>query len=290
MQPKKIYKGIWLSVAKTKKPKGEGKMKKFMNVLLVVIVLAILVAACGPKAPASRLDAIKKAGKIVVGTSADYEPWEYKDENDKYVGIDMDIMREIGKRMGVEVEFQDLGFDALVTAVQEGKVDAAIAAMASTAERRKQIDFSIMYYAGDNVMLAAKDSKIAFTDPLKAADYKIGTQSGTIMQYWVENKLITPGLMKKENMFLYERNEQVALDLQAGRIDIAVMDMEPGKQFMSDPAFGFKQLWRGVMETEGQSIAIKQGETALKAELDKHLTDLLKEGFISKLLTQYGVQ
>jgi ABC-type amino acid transport substrate-binding protein len=110
------------------------------------------------------------------------------------------------------------------------------------------------------------------------------------MQYWVENKLITPGLMKKENMFLYERNEQVALDLQAGRIDIAVMDMEPGKQFMSDPAFGFKQLWRGVMETEGQSIAIKQGETALKTELDKHLTDLLKVGFISKLLTQYGVQ
>ena len=265
-------------------------MKKLMKVLLMVIVLAILAAACGPKAPVSRLDAIKKAGKIVVGTSADYEPWEFKDEKDNFVGIDMEIMREIGKRMGVEVEFQDLGFDALVTAVQEGKVDAAIAAMASTADRRKSIDFSVMYYTGDNVLLAAKDSKIAFTDPLKAAEYKIGTQSGTIMQYWVENNLITPGLMKKENMSLYERNEQVALDLQAGRIDIAVMDMEPGKQFMDDPAFGFKELWRGEMETEGQSIAIMQGETALKAELDKNITDMLNEGFIDKLLTQYGVK
>jgi polar amino acid transport system substrate-binding protein len=202
----------------------------------------------------------------------------------------MDIIREIGKRMGVQVEIQDLGFDALVTAVQEGKVDAAIAAMASTTERRKSVDFSIMYYAGDNVMLTAKDSTIAFTDPLKAAGYKIGTQTGTIMQYWVEKNLITPGLMKKENMLLYERNEQVALDLQAGRIDIAIMDVEPGKVFMTDPAFGFKQVWRGVMETEGQSIAIKLGETALKAELDKNLTAMLKEGFISKLLTQYGVQ
>ena len=64
-------------------------------------------------------------------------PGNIKDENGNFVGIDMDIMREIGKRMGVEVEFQDLGFDALVTAVQEGKVDAAIAAMASTAERRQ---------------------------------------------------------------------------------------------------------------------------------------------------------
>jgi len=265
-------------------------MKKLLKVMLVVMVVSLLAVACGPKAPASRLDAIKKAGKIVVGTSADYEPWEFKDENDAFVGIDMEIMREIGKRMGVEVEFQDLGFDALVTAVQEGKVDAAIAAMASTAERRQQIDFSVMYYAGDNVMLAAKDSKISFTDPLEAAKYKIGTQSGTIMQYWVENNLITPGLMVKENMSLYERNEQVALDLQAGRIDIGVMDVEPGKQFMADPAFGFKELWRGVMESEGQSIAIMKGETALKAELDKHLTDLLKEGFIDKLLAKYGVE
>ncbi len=265
-------------------------MKKLLKVMLLVMVIALLAVACGPKEPASRMDAIKKAGKIVVGTSADYEPWEYKDENDAFVGIDMEIMREIGKRMGVEVEFQDLGFDALVTAVQEGKVDAAIAAMASTAERREQIDFSVMYYAGDNIILKAKGSDIAFTDPLEAAKYTIGTQSGTIMQYWVENNLITPGLMDKEKMSLYERNEQVALDLQAGRIELGIMDVEPGKQYMSDPAFGFEEVWRGVMESEGQSIAIMKGETALKTELDKHITDLLNEGFIDKLLTQYGVE
>jgi polar amino acid transport system substrate-binding protein len=265
-------------------------MKKLIKLLLTVVVLTLVVSACGPKAPASRYDAIMDAGKIVVGTSADYEPWEYKDADDNFVGIDMEIMREIGKRMGVEVEFQDLGFDALVTAVQEGKVDAAIAAMASTAERRESVDFSIMYYAGDNIMLAAPDSDIAFTDPLAAADYKLGTQSGTIMQYWIENNLIDPGLMGTENMALYERNEQVALDLQAGRIDIALMDLEPGKQFMADPAFGFKEIWRGVMETEGQSIAIMQGEDALKAELDKHITDLLNEGFMDALFVEYGVE
>jgi polar amino acid transport system substrate-binding protein len=265
-------------------------MKKYIKVVLMVVIVVLLVAACAPAAPASRLDAIKKAGKIVVGTSADYEPWEYKDANGNFVGIDMEIMREIGKRMGVEVEFQDLGFDALVTAVQEGKVDAAIAAMASTTERRQSVDFSEMYYAGDNSMLVAKDSTISFLDPLKAAAYKIGTQSGTIMYTWVQRNLIDPGLMKPGNLFLYERNEQVALDLQAGRIDIAIMDEEPAKQFMKDPAFGFKEVWRGVMETEGQSIAIKKGETALKAELDKNLTAMINEGFISNLLTKYGVE
>jgi hypothetical protein len=68
------------------------------------------------------------------------------------------------------------------------------------------------------------------------------------------------------------------------------MDLEPAKQFMADPAFGFKEVWRGVMESEGQSIAIKQGETDLKAELDKHITDMLNEGFIEDLLDKYGVE
>jgi polar amino acid transport system substrate-binding protein len=265
-------------------------MKKIFKVVLLISVLLMALSACGPKAPANRLEAIKQAGKIVVGTSADYEPWEYKDDKDNFAGADMDIMREIAKRMGVEVEFQDLGFDALVTAVQEGKVDAAIAAMAATDERRQSVDFSMVYYAGDNVLLTTADSGIAFNDPLKIADYKVGTQSGTIMYYWLENNLITPGLMSKDKVSLYERNEQLALDLKAGRIDLALMDLEPGKQYMADPQFGFVEVWRGPMDPNGQAIAIMKGETDLKAELDKNIQAMLNEGFIRNVLDQYGIE
>ena len=265
-------------------------MKKQWIVVTILMVAVLLLSGCAKQAPANRLEAIQQAGKIVVGTSADYEPWEFKNEKDEFVGIDMEIMREIGKRMGVEVEFQDLGFDTLVAAVQTGNIDAAIAAMASTTERREQVDFSMAYYTGPNVMLVRADSDISFTDPLEAANYKIGTQSGTIMYYWVENNLINPGLMSADNVLLYERNEQVALDLQAGRIDIAIMDLEPGKQFVADPAYGFKEVWRGVMETEGQSIAIMKGEDELKAELDKHIQAMIDEGFVANLLAEYGVE
>jgi ABC-type amino acid transport substrate-binding protein len=110
------------------------------------------------------------------------------------------------------------------------------------------------------------------------------------MYYWVEDNLITPGLMSSDNVFLYERNEQVALDLQAGRIDIALMDLEPGKQFMADPAFGFVELWRGAMDPEGQALAIKKGEAELKAEIDKHLADMLAEGLIDQITESYGIE
>lgn len=265
-------------------------MKKQYLVLTILVIMVLSLAACGKKEPANKLEAIQQAGKIVVGTSADYEPWGYKNENDEFVGIDMDIIREIGKRMGVEVEIQDLGFDTLVAAVQTGNVDVAIAAMSADAERRQSVDFSIQYYAGPNVMLTTVDSDISFTDPLEAAKYKIGTQSGTVMYYWVDNNLIKPGLMSADNLFLYDRNEQVALDLQAGRIDIAIMDLEPGKQYIADTNYGFKELLREVMSTEGQAIAIQKGETALKAELDKHIQAMLDEGFIANLFTQYGVE
>ncbi|MCD6356274.1 MAG: amino acid ABC transporter substrate-binding protein [Anaerolineaceae bacterium] len=262
-------------------------MKKKIFVIFGILVLAL--AAC-KATPENRLAAIKQAGKIVVGTSADYEPWEYKDENDAFVGADMDIMREVAKRMGVEVEFQDLGFDALVTAVQEGKVDAAIAAMASTDERKEKVDFSIVYYAGDNVILTTADSGISFDDPMDAAAYKIGTQSGTIMYYWVEDNLVTPGKMDADNLFLYDRNEQVALDLKAGRIDLAIMDLEPGKQYMDDPDFGFVELWRGPMDPNGQAIAIMKGETELAEEINNALQAMLNEGLIRDILNQYGIE
>lgn len=265
-------------------------MKHIGKIVLIAGMILLALSACGQAEPANKLEAIQQAGKIVVGTSADYEPWEYKDANDEFVGIDMEIMREIASRMGVEVEFQDLGFDTLVAAVQEGKIDAAIAAMASTDDRKEKVDFSIVYYAGDNIILTSADSGIAFDDPLKAADYKIGTQSGTIMYYWVEDNLITPGLMDSENLSLYERNEQVALDLQAGRLDLAIMDLEPGKQFLADPEFGFVEVWRGPMDPNGQAIAIMKGEDALVAEINKHIEAMIDEGFIDNLLDSYGVE
>lgn len=291
-------------------------MRKSIRIFLACAILALMFTACATEAPPappadvepeeespqaepaeemptpepSELDRILEKGKIVVGTSADYEPWEYKDADDKFVGIDMEIMREVARRMGVEVEFQDLGFDALVTAVKEGKVDAAIAAMASTDERRQSVDFSLVYYTGDNIILTTADSRIAFSDPLETAQYKIGTQSGTIMYYWLEDNLITPGLMDKGNVFLYERNDQLALDLKAGRIDLAFMDLEPGKQYMADTGFGFVEVWRGPVDPNGQAIALQKGADELKAEIDKHLQDMLDEGFIQDLLDQFGVE
>jgi len=264
-------------------------MKKFLIILVPLALLAMILTGCADTEPANRLEAIQDAGKIVVGTSADYEPWEFKDADDNFAGIDMDLMLEIGNRMGVEVEFQDLGFDNLIAAVETGKIDCIIAAMGATDERKKKVDFSLEYYAGKNAMVVLSDSGISIgADGLDAADYKIGTQSGTLMAYWVEENLIEPGLMDADNLLLYERAEQVFLDLQAGRIDIGISDLEPAEQFLSTEA-NAEVVWTGAMDPNGQAIAIMKGESELKAELDKHIQDILDEGWFDQVLTTYGV-
>jgi polar amino acid transport system substrate-binding protein len=274
---------------KPKQQKGEEKMKKFYSILIPLALVALLLAGCAEKEPANRLEAIKDAGKIVVGTSADYEPWEYKDEADNFVGIDMEIMREIGDRMGVEVEFQDMAFDTLVAAVETGKIDCVIAAMGATDERKQKVDFSVTYYAGMNAMVAMKDAGITIgEDGLDAANYKLGTQSGTLMAYWIEENLIDPGLMDEADVLLYERAEQVFLDLQAGRIDIGISDLEPAKVFLGTES-NAEIVWTGAMDPAGQAIAIMKGESELKAEIDKQINDMLDDGFIQQILDEYDV-
>jgi polar amino acid transport system substrate-binding protein len=263
-------------------------MKNIAKVAILLLVVALLLSACGQKAPQNKLDEIKAKGKIIVGTSADYAPFEYKDANDNFVGFDMDLIREIGKRMGVQVEIQDMAFDTLLAAVEQGKVDVVIASMAPTEERLQKVDFSETYHYQKNSFLVAPDSTITLSSPDDAAKYKIGVQTGTTLDNWVTDNLVNTGKMPADNVSRYERADQSILDLQAGRIDLVLTDAGPAKEYEKQGQAKIA-LTAKLFDT-GENIALKKGETALKAELDKIITQLINEGFIDKLAKQYGLE
>lgn len=262
-------------------------MKKNIKIIFMLSIIAALLAACAPKKsePANLLEEVQTRGKLIVGTSADYPPFEYIDEEGNFTGYDMDLIREIGKRMGVEVEIQDLGFDALIAAVQGRKVDCAIAAMAATEERKQSVDFTISYNAQKQSFVVASDSDITIDKPTDVAKYKIGVQSGTTLDTWIVDNLITPGLMPEENLSRYERTDQIALDLKAGRIDVAFLDAGPAKDLQEN--MGVKVIYTDFIAETGQAIALPKGETELKDAMDKIITDLIDEGFIDQLHDKY---
>jgi polar amino acid transport system substrate-binding protein len=255
--------------------------------LIVVLVLSLVLASCGGGAPANQLEAIKKAGKLVVATSADYPPYESKDEAGNFVGFDMDLIREVAKRLGVTAEIQDMGFDTLITGVQEGKVDAVIAAMQGTPARDEQVDFSTPYNWQKDAFIVAGDSPIVMTKPEDAAGLKIGVQTGTVQETWVRDHLMPLGTTE-DQISTYERVDQGALDVANGRIDVLFINAAPAAELAAKEGLKLALITSDTVAA-GQAIAIKNGETALKAEIDKILAAMVADGTIQKLKDQYGL-
>jgi len=253
---------------------------------VLVVLIAGLLAGCAGQKTESVLDKIKADGKVVVGTSADYEPYEFVDESGKFTGFDIELITEIAKRMGVELEWTDMPFDSLIAAVQEGKIDMSISCFNYTEERDAQVDFSDAYYTSEDAFLVAEVFASAIADPLEVAQYKIGVQSGTVQDDWVTTELVDTGLMPESNLSRYERVDQAALDLQSGRIDVLVADSVPAKAIMQQQA-GLKIVYEGMLYTGPINIVLPNGDAALQAEINRIIKELQGEGFIDALALKY---
>ena len=118
-------------------------------------------------------------------------------------------------------------FDTLIASVQEGKIDAVIAAMQATAERDEQVDFTIPYRMTKDAFVGAGDTDIVIEKAEDAAGKSIGVQTGTVQERWIQEKLVDAGLTAADQVFSYERADQAALDVANGRIELLLMDAEP---------------------------------------------------------------
>ena len=261
-------------------------MKKSLIFLVLVVLTAALIAGCAGQKAESVLDKIKTSGKVVVGTSADYAPYEFVDDAGKITGFDVELMEEIAKRMGVELVWTDMPFDSLIAAVQEGKIDMSISCFNYSEERDAQVDFSDAYYTSEDAFLVTEAFTGTITDPLQVAQYKIGVQSGTVQDDWVTTELIDAGLMPESNLSRYERVDQAALDLQSGRIDVLVADSVPAKAIIQQTG-SLKIIYDGMLYTGPINIVLPEGDTALREEINKIIKELQGEGFIDALAVKY---
>jgi len=261
-------------------------MKKVYVVMIVLFSLAGTLAGCAKQEADSVLDKIQETGTVVVGTSADYPPYEYVDESGTYAGFDIELMTEIAKRMDVDIDWTDMPFDSLIAAVQEGKIDMSISCFNYSEERDTKVDFSDPYYTSEDAFLVVEDFAGIITNPEDVANFKIGVQSGTVQDEWVTTELIDAGLMEEANLSRYERVDQAALDLQAGRIDVLVADSVPAQSLMAQFG-GFKIVYEDMLYTGPINIVLPEGDTALQDEINGIINNLQEEGFIDSLAVKY---
>lgn len=161
-------------------------MKKLIAILLAALILTLCLFGLAE----SRLDAIKAAGKLVVGTSPDYAPYEFLDAQGKPVGADITFAQYIADAWGVELVVESYNFDALLVAIAAGKVDIALAGMDPKPDRLSSMGFSDIYYNETNqIILIHKDNADTLKTLEDFAGKKVAAQNGTLQQTLVTEQL-----------------------------------------------------------------------------------------------------
>lgn len=233
--------------------------------------------------PADDLARIKKAGKLLVGTSLDNPPFSSYDEKYAPTGFDIALMSDLSAELGVKPEFNDFAFEGLLSALKLGQVDAAIGAISMTTERMAEVDFTNPYYAGQDGWLAAKASKLAVKTPKDLTKQRIGVQLGSVYETFLREALVDPALMPRENLMTYLRPEEAVRDLSNGNLDVVVLDLEPAKEYVAQ---GNVMLVGQGLFPQVYSIAVRKGSSLLP-ELNKALLKLQTTGAVADRALEY---
>ena len=153
-----------------------------------------------------------------MGVSADFPPFEsYADDAVTFVGFDIDLMQEICNRLGMELQIKDMNFDAIVTAVQTGKLDVGVSGITITDERKESVAFSDPYFVASQSILVQKDSPITSYEDLVNGDYTAGVQLGTTGDIMASEKI-------SGRVSQYEKYGDALAALLAGKNDCMVLD------------------------------------------------------------------
>lgn len=248
--------------------------------LMAMVMMVMMVAGCGggEKKPA---DKAAEAPKVLrVGTEPTFAPFEFQKEGSKdFDGFDMDLIRAIGKQLNMKVEIQNMGFDALIPAINAGNIDAAIAGMSITPDRQKAVDMSDPYYTSGLVVVVNKDNEAVKS--VKDLDNKgIAAQIGTT---GAERAAKVPGAKVKN----FNTNSEVFLELKNKGVDAVIIDKPVAEYYLAQG--GGKETAKIVgetMEAESYGISLKKN-SPLTAKINKALLDLKKNGEYDKLYEKW---
>jgi polar amino acid transport system substrate-binding protein len=254
--------------------------KKWLVLGAVLFLTLALLAGCG-KEEGGQADGEKKAG-WVVGTSADYEPFEFVDEKGEYVGFDMELVKEVAKRMDMDLKIEDMEFGSLLASLEKGRIDAIIAAMSADDERRKQADFTIPYHESAQGVLVKNDSGIEINELDDLLPYTIAVQTGTTLDEWATAK-IAAGELEESKVFRYSDANAAAMDVEIGRVETFFLDLPPARAYAKEYD-KLELVFEGKLpDAEGQCIAIPKGSEEMAKRLNAIITELKEEGFIEEL-------
>ena len=216
-------------------------------------------------------------GKLIMSTNAAFPPYEMTTDSGEFEGIDIETAQAIADKLGLELQIDDMDFDAALLAVQQGKSDMVMAGVTVTDERQNVMDFTDSYATGIQSIIVKGDSDIASVDDL--AGKKIGTQRGTTGYLYCSDDF------GDENVVAYDDGLTAVQMLNNGQVDCVVIDNAPAKEFIAANP-GLKLLDTAYVE-ESYAIGVGKGNTELKDAINTALEELKADGTLQAIVDKY---
>jgi ABC-type amino acid transport substrate-binding protein len=265
-----------------------GIVKKLIA-FVAVSTIAISMVGCGSNAKkesassnTSTLEAIKSKGKLVIGTSADYPPYEFHQDvngKDEIVGFDIEIAKQFAKDLGVELEIKDMAFDGLLVALQSDKVDMVFAGMTPTDERKQNVDFSDIYYTATHRFILRSGDETSITKMEDLKGKKIGVQKGSIQEGIAKDNF------NADDIKSLDKVTDLVLDLKNNKVDAVLAELPVAQiNVQKNQGIAIADKLEVKDPDGGCAIAMKKGSSDLQAEVNKTLKTLKDEKKIDQFV------
>jgi len=223
----------------------------------------------------------KEWKNIRIAVEGAFPPFNYVGADNQIGGFDVEIAKAVCDKMKAECTFAVQDWDGLIPALQAGKFDAIFSSMSITDERKKVIDFSRPYYQSPSSFIAPKSAGIKDTSPEGLKGKTVGAQSSTVQAAELEEKY------KGSDIKLYPTQDEVNLDLVAGRIDLLFVDKLPGLDWLKT-ADGANYEFVGTdLPTDGVGAGVRQSDSDLRDQISEAIVGIKADGTYDKINAKY---
>ncbi|MSM41478.1 MAG: transporter substrate-binding domain-containing protein [Geobacter sp.] len=248
-------------------------MRRIVSLCAAVLLVALATAAFAGDGSFKR---VKSAGKLVIGLDDSFPPMGFRKEDGTLNGFDIDAAEELGKRLGIRIEWQPTAWDGVMHSLNAKKFDCIWNGMTITPEREKEVAFTKPYIMDGQVAVVRFDEK-RFKGLKDLKKVKVGAQKGSSALNAVKKLPTAPAELKE-----YEDNPKALLDLEAKRIDVVVIDNVTGRDFIAKRPGKFKIL-PGFISKEPFGVAFRKEDRELRETVQKTLDKMAKDGSLAKI-------
>lgn len=226
-------------------------------------------------------------GTLTIGTSAEYEPFEYM-EDGEYKGFDLELAQAIADDLGLELKIENVDFDTIVPGVASGtKYDMGVAAITATPEREKEVGFTDSYYMDDQAIVTMADNTEItgdnYADALNAEGVKIAVQSGSTAEAFAKENFPNAELVPFKNA------TDCFAAVQSSQANALVTNRSVAAQLVAT-SFSNEQVIKQISTGEEYAIAVNKDNTALLDALNDSIAKLTEDGTVDELMTKYNIK